>query len=167
MSFSNADWAVQELRFSTVEPAEGGEVADLCGGQFRAGGEVEPFQGGLFVEVGAAQPAVRCGLELLDVVVEQRDELGRDRHRSRLLACRCLRPRRSFGRPSSVQREPTRGSVSASVIRPHLYSIFSCSQVRDFGADSAEGESSCMWWVEGSNLCSSRDGFTDRGMQGR
>ncbi len=31
---------------STVEPAEGGEVADLRGGQFRAGGEVESFEGG-------------------------------------------------------------------------------------------------------------------------
>ena len=41
-----------------MEPAQRGEVADLRGGQFRAGGEVEPFQGGLFVEVGAAQPPV-------------------------------------------------------------------------------------------------------------
>ena len=38
------------------EPAQGGEVADLGGGQLRGGGEVEPLEGGLGLEPGAADP---------------------------------------------------------------------------------------------------------------
>jgi len=39
-----------------VQPAQCGQVADLRGGQFRGGGRVEAFQGGLLLEPGAAQP---------------------------------------------------------------------------------------------------------------
>jgi hypothetical protein len=54
MGFPDTDRAVQENRLSTVEPAQGGEVPDLRRGEFGAGGEVEAFQGGLLVEMGAA-----------------------------------------------------------------------------------------------------------------
>ena len=46
---------MQDDRLAGVQPAQRGEVADLRGGQFRAGAEVEAFQGGGFVDVGAAQ----------------------------------------------------------------------------------------------------------------
>ena len=39
-----------------MQPPQGGEVADLGGGQFRAGGEVEAFEGGLFLEACLAEP---------------------------------------------------------------------------------------------------------------
>jgi hypothetical protein len=52
---ADVDRVVQEDQLSTVE--ERREVADLRGRRFRAGVEVERFQVGLFVEVGAAQPA--------------------------------------------------------------------------------------------------------------
>ena len=54
------------------EPAQGGEVADLGGGQFRGGGEVESFQGGLGLEAGAADPAGQGhGLAAGDLVLAQ------------------------------------------------------------------------------------------------
>ena len=52
VGLADADRAVQQDRLSTVEPAQCGEVADLGGGQFRAGGEVEPFEGGLLRRSG-------------------------------------------------------------------------------------------------------------------
>jgi hypothetical protein len=55
-----------------VQPAQGGQVADRGGGQFRAGGEVEFFQGGLFFEPGPAQPAGHGhGLAAGDLVVAE------------------------------------------------------------------------------------------------
>ena len=54
------------------EPAEGGEVADLGGGQLRGGGEVEALQGGLGLEPGAADPAVQGhGLAAGDLVLAE------------------------------------------------------------------------------------------------
>ncbi|BCI81528.1 hypothetical protein MTY66_31530 [Mycolicibacterium sp. TY66] len=44
-----------------VEPAQGGQVAQHRGGQFRVGGEVEVFEGGLFFELGAAQSPCESG----------------------------------------------------------------------------------------------------------
>ena len=46
VGLADPDRAVEDHRLAGVQPAQGGEVADLRGGQFRAGGEVEPFQGG-------------------------------------------------------------------------------------------------------------------------
>jgi hypothetical protein len=39
-----------------VQPPQRGEVADLGGGQFRGGGEVEALEGYLLLEPGAADP---------------------------------------------------------------------------------------------------------------
>jgi hypothetical protein len=55
-----------------LQPAEGGEVADLGGGQFGGGGEVEPLEGGLGLEPGAADPPVQGhGLAAGDLVLAQ------------------------------------------------------------------------------------------------
>jgi hypothetical protein len=55
-----------------VQPAQGREVADLNGWQFRGGGEVEAFEGGGGLEAGAAQAAVHTlGLAAGDLVIAQ------------------------------------------------------------------------------------------------
>ena len=54
VALADADRAVDDDLLAGVQPAQRGEVADRGGGQFRAGGEVEAFDGGLLVEVGAA-----------------------------------------------------------------------------------------------------------------
>ena len=56
VGLADADGAVEDDRFAGVQPAQGGQVADLRGGQLGVGGEVEPFEGGLFFEPGPAQP---------------------------------------------------------------------------------------------------------------
>lgn len=49
-----------------------GEVTELGGGEFRVDGEVEPFEGGLFFEPGAADPSVqRGGLAAGDLVLAE------------------------------------------------------------------------------------------------
>ena len=54
------------------QPAQGGEVADLGGGQLRGGGEVESLEGGLGLEPGAADPAGQGhGLAAGDLVLAQ------------------------------------------------------------------------------------------------
>ena len=55
----DADRAVQDHGLAGVQPAQGGQVADLGGGQFRGGGEVEAFQGDLLLEPGPAEPPGR------------------------------------------------------------------------------------------------------------
>ena len=50
------DGAVEDDGLAGLQPAEGGEVADLGGGQLRGGGEVEALEGGLVLEAGAADP---------------------------------------------------------------------------------------------------------------
>ncbi len=50
VAFADADRAVEDDGLAAGEPAQGGEVADLGGGQFRGGAEVEPFEGGLVLE---------------------------------------------------------------------------------------------------------------------
>src|SRR3954454_4807908 len=46
VALADADRAVEDDRLAAGQPAQGGEVADLGGGQFRGGGEVEPLEGG-------------------------------------------------------------------------------------------------------------------------
>ena len=63
---------VEDDRLAGVEPAQRGEVADLRGGQFRVGGEVEPFQGEGLLEPGAADAAGDGGgLPAGDLVVAE------------------------------------------------------------------------------------------------
>src|SRR5579859_5158067 len=54
---ADADGPVEDDGLSCGQPAQRGEVADLGGGQFGGGGEVESFQGGGGLEAGAADPA--------------------------------------------------------------------------------------------------------------
>ena len=61
VALAHADGAVEDHGLPGVQPAQGGQVADLGGGQLRGGGEVEAFQGGLFLEAGLAQPACHGG----------------------------------------------------------------------------------------------------------
>src|SRR6478672_9751326 len=56
MGFADADGPVEDDRFAGGEPAQGGQVADLRGGDLRVGGEVEALQGDLFFELRAADP---------------------------------------------------------------------------------------------------------------
>ena len=70
MGFAYSDGSVEDDRFAGAEPAQGGQVADLRGGDLRVGGEVEAFQGDLFLEAGAADPAgQRGGLPAADLVL--------------------------------------------------------------------------------------------------
>ena len=46
VGFADPDGAVEDDRLAGLQPAQRGEVADLRGGQFRGGGEVELLQGG-------------------------------------------------------------------------------------------------------------------------
>ncbi len=57
VALADADGSVEDDGLAAGEPAQGGEVADLGGGQFRRGAEVEPFEGGLVLEAGAAESA--------------------------------------------------------------------------------------------------------------
>jgi hypothetical protein len=61
MGFAYSDGSVEDDRFAGAEPAEGGEVPDLGGGDLRVRGEVEAFKGDLFFEFRAADPAGQCG----------------------------------------------------------------------------------------------------------
>lgn len=54
---SDADRAEQGDGLTGLEPARGGQVAELGGGLFQGGVEVEPFQGGLLLELRFAQAA--------------------------------------------------------------------------------------------------------------
>src|SRR6185437_4444595 len=47
VALADADRAVEDDGLTRLQPAEGGEVADLGGGQLRGGGEVEALEGGL------------------------------------------------------------------------------------------------------------------------
>src|ERR1022692_4184811 len=49
------DRAVEDHGLGGVQPPQGGQVADLGGGQLRGGGVVEAFQCDLFLEPGPAQ----------------------------------------------------------------------------------------------------------------
>ena len=57
VALADADGPVEDDGFAAGQPAEGGEVADLGGGQLRGGIEVESLEGGLVLEPGAADPA--------------------------------------------------------------------------------------------------------------
>ena len=57
MGFADSDGSVEDDRFAGAEPAQGGQVADLRGRDLRVRGEVESFEGDLFLETGAADPA--------------------------------------------------------------------------------------------------------------
>ncbi len=66
------DRAVQDDGLPGLQPAQGGEVADLGGGQFRGGAEVEAFERGLGLEPRAADPALqRHALAAGDLVLAQ------------------------------------------------------------------------------------------------
>jgi hypothetical protein len=66
----NTDRAEQNYGLTGVEPAQGRQVADLGGGQLRAGVEVEALQGGLLLELGLAQAAFESdGLTSGDLVL--------------------------------------------------------------------------------------------------
>ena len=72
VALADADRAVEDDGLAGVQPAQGGEVADLGGGQLRGGGEVEAFQGGLGLEPGAADPPGQGhGLAAGDLVLAQ------------------------------------------------------------------------------------------------
>ncbi len=63
---------VEDDRFTDRHPTQRREVADLGGGQFRAGGEVELLEGDLLFEVGPADAAGdRLGLAASDLVVTE------------------------------------------------------------------------------------------------
>jgi hypothetical protein len=68
----DADGAVEDDRFSGLQPAQRGEVADLRGREFRVGGEVEAFEAGV---EGLEHPGQFQGAE----AVGQRG--AQDRHR--------------------------------------------------------------------------------------
>lgn len=69
---SDADRAEQGDGLTGVEPARGGQVAELGGGLFRGGVEVEPFQGGLLLELRFAQAAFEGdGLATGDLVLAE------------------------------------------------------------------------------------------------
>ena len=53
--------AEEDDRFAGVQPAQRGQVAQHGGGEFGVGGEVEVFEGGLFLEAGAAQSSGEGG----------------------------------------------------------------------------------------------------------
>ena len=61
MGLAYSDGPEQDDRLTGGEPAQGGEVADLRGGDLRVRGEVEPLQGDLLLEAGAADPAGQGG----------------------------------------------------------------------------------------------------------
>src|SRR5258708_4123941 len=64
--------AVQDDGLAGVQPPQGGQVADLGGGQLRAGGEVEALEGDLLVEPGLAEPpGDGGGLAAGDLVLPQ------------------------------------------------------------------------------------------------
>ena len=72
VALADADGAVEDDGLPGLQPAEGGEVADLGGGQLRGGGEVESLEGGLGLEPGAADPAGQGhGLAAGDLVLAQ------------------------------------------------------------------------------------------------
>jgi hypothetical protein len=72
MGFPYSNGPVEDDRFTGAQPAQGGQVPDLSGGDLRVRGEVEPFQGDLFLEAGAADPAgQRGGLPAADLVLAQ------------------------------------------------------------------------------------------------
>ncbi|MDQ0710613.1 hypothetical protein QFZ55_000065 [Streptomyces luteogriseus] len=69
---SDTDRAEKDDGLAGVEPAQGGQVADLGGGQLREGVEVEPFQGGLLLELRFAQAAFEGdGLAAGDLVLAE------------------------------------------------------------------------------------------------
>jgi len=61
VTFPDADRPVDDDRLAGVQPAQGGEVADRGGGQFRAGGEVELLQGDGLVEASSTEPSADGG----------------------------------------------------------------------------------------------------------
>ncbi len=72
VALAHADGPVEDHGLAGVQPAQGGQVADLGGGQLRGGAEVEAFQGGLFLEPGFAEPAGHGhGLAAGDLVLAQ------------------------------------------------------------------------------------------------
>ena len=72
VALADADRAVEDDGLAGLQPAQGGEVADLGGGQLRGGGEVEPLEGGLGLEPGAADPAGQGhGLAAGDLVLAE------------------------------------------------------------------------------------------------
>ena len=72
VALADADGPVEDDRFPGLQPAQGGEVADLGGGQLRRGAEVEALQGGLAFEPGGPDPAVQGrGLAAGDLVLAE------------------------------------------------------------------------------------------------
>jgi hypothetical protein len=51
VGLADADGAEEDDRLAGMQPAQGAQVADLGGGQFRGGGEVELLQGDLLLEL--------------------------------------------------------------------------------------------------------------------
>jgi hypothetical protein len=72
---ADPDGAEQNYGLSGVEPAQGGQVADLGCGEFRGGGEVELLQGDLLLELRPEQAALeRDGVPSGDLVLAERLE---------------------------------------------------------------------------------------------
>ena len=72
VALADADGAVEDDGLPGLQPAEGGEVADLRGGHLRRRREVEAFQGGLALEPGAADAALEGhGLAAGDLVLAE------------------------------------------------------------------------------------------------
>jgi len=61
LGFPDPDGSVENHRLPGLEPAQGGQVAQHRGGQFRADGEIEVLEGGVLFEAGAPDPTGQRG----------------------------------------------------------------------------------------------------------
>lgn len=72
MRFAHPDRAEQNDGLARMQPAQGAQVPDLGGGQFRGGGEVELLQSDLLLELGPLEPALEGdGLAAGDLVLAE------------------------------------------------------------------------------------------------
>ena len=72
MGLADANRPEQDDRLAGMQPEQGSEVADLCGGKFRGGGEVELLQGDLLLELRSRQAELEGdGLAAGDLVLAE------------------------------------------------------------------------------------------------
>ncbi|GHG05189.1 hypothetical protein GCM10017667_39950 [Streptomyces filamentosus] len=61
VGLADAEGAEEDDRLAGMEPAQGAQVTDLGGRQFRGGGEAELLQGDLMLELGSLQMVLEGG----------------------------------------------------------------------------------------------------------